>query len=255
VTNPGRRIAPHRTVRAVFPHTALQTSIGSQFQISFWTGTLSPLAPVPRFAQPLVSPVLYLRETLICCSLRSTGFHRFHRYYEAIRLLADLRRALRLLNVCHPPTALANSFALVDGACQTSQVCVSYLCMLATLSDPGGTCQVSRLRLAITACGGMEHLGFHLLYLRGSITSRFRIAALMLPCLRLNLTSRLRLQGLVPAARYALPGRVFHPTILHAPNWRTHAFYFITRGKIHCNFYCTRSYCKCRKPERQEKNW
>ena len=30
----GLPIAPHRTVRAVFPHTALQTNVGFQFQIS-----------------------------------------------------------------------------------------------------------------------------------------------------------------------------------------------------------------------------
>ena len=30
----GLPTAPHRTVRAVFPHTALQTNIGFQFQIS-----------------------------------------------------------------------------------------------------------------------------------------------------------------------------------------------------------------------------
>jgi hypothetical protein len=37
--------------------------------------------------------------------------------------------------------------------------------------------------------------------LRGCIASRFRIAALVLPCLRLNLTSRLRLQDWVLTAR------------------------------------------------------
>ena len=57
--------------------------------------------------------------------------------------------------------------------------------------------------------------------LRGSIASRFCIAALALPCLRLNLTSRLRLQGWALAACQALPGQDFHPTILRTPNRRT----------------------------------
>ena len=64
--------------------------------------------------------------------------------------------------------------------------------------------------------------------LRGCIASRFRIAALVLHCLRLNLTSRLRLQGCVPAACWALPGANFHRTVLFAPNRRTLTAYIIS---------------------------
>ena len=61
--------------------------------------------------------------------------------------------------------------------------------------DPGGTCAYSRYRLHIAVCDIEDCIDFRSLYLRGCIASRFRIAALVLLCLRLNLTSRLRLQG------------------------------------------------------------
>ena len=68
-------------------------------------------------------------------------------------------------------------------------------CALATLSDPGGTYANSRYRLHIAVCDIEDCIDFRSSYLRGCIASRFRIAALVLLCLRLNLTSRLRLQG------------------------------------------------------------
>ena len=53
------------------------------------------------------------------------------------------------------------------------------------------------------------------------LASRFRITALALHCLRLNPTSRPRLQGCVLTACQALSGSEFHQPILHTPNWRT----------------------------------
>lgn len=96
-------------------------------------------------------------------------------------------------------------------------------CALATLSDPGGTCAFLHNVCALLPAVAKNTSASALYKWRGSITSRFRIAALALLCLRLNLASRLRLQGWVPAACLALLGWVFHPTILHAPNRRTHA--------------------------------
>ena len=127
-------------------------------------------------------PVLCRRVALTCRPLRSAGFHRFQRYYETIRLLANRRRTLRFLYVVMPLPLHPQSPCGVDGGtCQTSRVCKKYLCMLATLSDPGGISPAKRLRLVLAACGGMKHIGFRVLYLRGSIASRFPIAARILP--------------------------------------------------------------------------
>ena len=95
-------------------------------------------------------------------------------------------------------------------------------CILATPSDPGGISSFSPNKSADAVCCNNDCIDFRSQHkLRGSIASRFRIAALILHCLRLNLTSRLQLQGYVLTACYALSGREFHPTISYAPNWRT----------------------------------
>ena len=82
-----------------------------------------------------------LRRLLICHPLRSTYFDTLHCYYEMIRLLTARRprsvyKTLLSVTACH------------SGDCQTSQVRLNYLCMLATLLDPGGTCTSSRYRSA-----------------------------------------------------------------------------------------------------------
>ena len=74
------------------------------------------------------------------------------------------------------------------------------LCALATLSDPDGTYGTLAYRLPYCCLRPKEKYRLPLFHLRGCIASRFRIAALALHCLRLNLTSRLRLQGCVPTA-------------------------------------------------------
>lgn len=93
---------------------------------------------------------------------------------------------------------------------------------------PRRNLQHSRISTAVLLPVTWRKVSASALYnLRGCIASRFRIAALVLHCLRLNLTSRLRLQGCVPAVCWALPGPDFHRTILSAPNWRILTLFYI----------------------------
>ena len=94
-------------------------------------------------------------------------------------------------------------------------------CVLATLLDPGGNyaswhngCTLLpavAVKTSASTCTGIEAESLYTFVLRLAHSN----------CLRLNLASRLWLQGCVPAACQALPGPVSHRTILHAPNWRT----------------------------------
>lgn len=63
--------------------------------------------------------------------------------------------------------ATASGFRVPFGACQTSQVCRYYLCTLATLFAPGGTCATSRLRLHIAVCDLEGGIDFRSIFLRG----------------------------------------------------------------------------------------
>ena len=177
-----------------------------------WIGCLFSLSSFPSDLTSCVAHVSSLR-TIICCPLHSICFHRLHGYYETVRLLTDHRNfsALYVLQFSY----------LNLGIRQTSQVCIRYLVYSPRPRTPTESA-VSRLTnllmlsaATMTASTSANHT------LRGSIASRFRIAALILHCLRLNLTSRLRLQGCVLTACYALSGQDFHSTISYAPNWRT----------------------------------
>ena len=88
--------------------------------------------------------------------------------------------------------------------------------------------RLSRLSTAVLLPATSRKVSAFALYnLRGCIASSFRIAALVLHCLRLNFTSRLRLQGCVPTACFALSGPVILRTVLSAPYRRTLFFNYI----------------------------
>ena len=158
--------------------------------------------------------MLLLSGATVCCPLRSTCFHRLLHYYETVRLLIRL-----LIPSTSLPLKVSYRFRSVS---DLPGMYVLLVCSprSSTPTEPASS-RLSTSALLPAAC--TEGIGFRSLSLRGSIASRFRIAALTLPCLRLNLTSRLWLQGWVLAACYALPDRDFHPAILHTPNWRTRA--------------------------------
>ena len=107
--------------------------------------------------RPPVSYMFCFRFLLICYPLRSTRFHVLHHYYEIIRLLTTLQDALHFQDFACPYQPL-----LCVGDRQISQVCVKYLCMLATLYDPDGTYVLLRYRVHITACCTTERIGFRL---------------------------------------------------------------------------------------------
>ena len=170
------------------------------------TDTLSPSVPVPCVGGPPVPRMLRLRRLLIRQPLGSAAFQRFQLYYELIRLL----RIHRPRSICK--TSLG--FTAISRNAQTSQVRLIYLCALTTLLDPGGisTALLSG-RFLLSAVHGNTSTSA-LYYLRGCIASRFRIAVLALHCLRLNLTSRLWLQGCVPAACCGFTGAGLSPACI-----------------------------------------
>lgn len=115
------------------------------------------------------------------------GHYSRHRYYLLIRLLAHIRTALILFHIL-----IVLTFPGMARPLQSTKY--NYV-NLATLFDPDRTCTNSPFRLYIIACYIAKYIGFCLITLRGCIASPFRIAARLLLCLRLNLTSLLRLQG------------------------------------------------------------
>ena len=107
-----------------------------------------------------------LWKLLICCPLRSIGFHRLPHYYEAVRLLLTLRHTLDLQNLAMRPP--------FSGDQQTSQVCKYYLVCSPRSIDPDGISPPSLYRLVLTACGIEDYLGFRSLYLTG--LNRFTVS-------------------------------------------------------------------------------
>ena len=116
---------------------------------------------------------------------------------------------------------------LISGACQTSRVCKHYFVHSPRSRTPAEPAVFSHTEPVLLPATMRKVSASALYNLRGCIASRFRIAALVLHCLRLNLTSRLRLQGCVTAACWALPDADFHRTVLFAPNRRTFIFFII----------------------------
>ena len=109
----------------------------------------------------------------------------FWRTYEAVRLLT-----CRLLPSAISPARVAYRFRSLSDLPGTLEL----PCTLATLFDHGGTCASLSLVCALLPAATVNASASASSGLRGSITSRFRIAALALLYLRLNLASRLRLQ-------------------------------------------------------------
>jgi len=135
--------------------------------------------------------MFHQRKRLICLSLRSTNFHWLHHYYEEIRLLLIHYTLLTFqsLDSCLVPW---NKLKALPGTLYIP-------CILAMLCDPGG----------IRCSHHYEHVILLATRLKVSASTlnfsrlrcfRFLLTALMLSCLRLNLTSRLRLQGWILTA-------------------------------------------------------
>ena len=109
----------------------------------------------------------------------------------------------------------------MSGTGQISQVCVHYLAHSPCPMTPVGPAYPSKTdTYCCLRCRRPSRLPLEALT-RLILASHFRITALALHCLRLNRTSRLRLQGYVPTACQALSGLDFHQPVLYAPNWRT----------------------------------
>ena len=155
-----------------------------------------------------------IRKRDCVSALRSIYFHILHHYYGLIGLLTVLFASLCCWHLSAIP--------LLSGNCKASQVYNQYLDSSPFFSNAGGASPLSRYRMVCVGCDMCECIAHRFPETNDAKliqASRFR--ALSLSCLRLSLTSRLRLQGWIPAPRYGLPGREFHPTILNAPNWRT----------------------------------
>lgn len=164
------------------------------------TETVSPLRPV------LVCYPMYGNDFLL-----PTSFHLFSQTSSllwAVQLLTH-RQILSVYKTSIPLTGLCRSMADLLG------MQVPPLCTRHTLGTRWKLLNLA-LRLSMVACGKRNGISFRSIYLRGRIASRFRITAL---ALRINLTSRLWLQGKVSATWYDLTGSDFHRPILPTPNW------------------------------------
>ena len=176
--------------------------------------------------QPLVLTVLPLWQRPLADSFAPPAFTGF---------VANMGQSDSWRVICFPPLLwelkVAYRFRNASGLPGMHTV----PCELATLSAPGGTYAFLPIVCALLPAVTNTTSASALYELRGSIASRFRIAALALLCLRLNPTSRLRIQGWVPAACRALPVREFHPTILCTPNRRTFEIIIIHQIRLWSN--------------------
>ena len=107
---------------------------------------------------PLVFCMFLLRNTLICYPLRSFCFHRFHCYYEIVRLLLDHR----LLSVYKTSICLTVTQSLTDLPGMHI-----LLCMLAAPSDPDESSSDSLNVSAASVCCYEESIDSHFCNLRG----------------------------------------------------------------------------------------
>ena len=153
---------------------------------------MAPLTYDGAICYDLLCPNVSVLRTITCCPLRSNCFHSLQHYYETVRLLINHWSSSKFypFQFPYPHRNLSD----LPGMHKLH-------CTLATPYDPDGIYYISLNDLIYAACYNNHYIGFRTKYtFRGSTASHFRIAALVLHYLRLNLTSRLRLQGYVLTA-------------------------------------------------------
>lgn len=94
---------------------------------------------------------------ITCCPLCSTGFHRFPRYYEAVRLLTGLR-GLSIFKTSIPP------YHLVEPVRSPRYTGTTFVRSPRSI-DPDGISPTLRLRVVLAACDLEDGIGFRSLYL------------------------------------------------------------------------------------------
>ena len=137
--------------------------------------------------RPPVPQMFPSRKRLICCPLSFAHFHGFHRYYGAVRLLAE-------------HLALSTWLALIaipEGFCKISQVHLIYIVCSPRSKTPAEKIEPCNIGSALLPATSVRVSASALPLSR---LNRFTyVAARILPCLRLVLTSRLHTQGWVLA--------------------------------------------------------